>query len=101
MYAVIRRYEDAAKLIDIMERKPHEVDRVIASVPGFVAYHAIKSADTLVTISVCQEQSGTEETTRRAAEWVRANLEPGDVGAPEVTSGEAFINVGAGHTVGT
>jgi hypothetical protein len=99
MHAVIRRYTDATKLIDVMERKPHEVDREISTVPGFVAYHAIKSGDTLVTISVCQDQTGTEETTRRAANWVRANLEPGAVGAPDVTRGEVFINLGAAHTV--
>lgn len=100
MYGVIRRYTDAAKLIKAMANKPQEVERVISSVPGFVAYHAIQSGGSLTTITVCQDQAGTIETTRRAAEWVRANIESGAVGAPEVSAGEVFINLGAGQTVG-
>ena len=100
MHAVIRRYTDAAKFIEAMERKPHEVERVISTVPGFVAYHAIKSGDSLVTVTVCQDQAGLTETTRRAAEWARANLEPGAVRTPEVTTGEVFVNLGASQTVG-
>jgi hypothetical protein len=95
MYAVIRRYTDAGKLIDVMERKPQEVEQVLTSVPGFVSYHAIRDGDTLVTISVCKDERGAEATTRRAAAWVRDNVGPDAVGAPEVTVGEAFINLGS------
>ena len=94
MYAVIRRYTDAGRLIDVMERKPQEVEQVLTSVPGFVAYHAIRDGDTLVTISVCQDARSAEATTRRAAGWVRENVGSEGVGAPEVTIGEAFINLG-------
>jgi hypothetical protein len=100
MFAVIRRYTNASKLIEAMEQKPQEVERVIAGTPGFVAYHAIRTADTVVTISVCQDDQSAAETTRRAAEWVRENLPAGAVAAPEVTSGEAFINLHTGQTVG-
>jgi hypothetical protein len=100
MYAVLRRYANATKLIEEMDRRPQEVESIIGAVPGFVAYHAIRTGDTLVTISVCQDQTGTEETTRRAAAWVRENVGPGVVGAPDVTSGEVFINFGTPQTVG-
>ena len=83
-----------------MERKAHEVEQVLTSVPGFTAYHAIRDGDTLVTISVCQDEQGTQVSTERAAEWVRANVVPGSVGAPQVTSGEAFINLGSTAATG-
>lgn len=83
-----------------MQQKPQEVERVIGDVAGFVAYHAIRSGDTLVTISVCQDESSTADTTRRAAEWVRDNVPAGAVGAPEISSGDVFISLGAAHTAG-
>jgi hypothetical protein len=101
MYAVIRRYTGAARLIEALDRAPQEVERLMASVPGFVAYHAIRAGDTLVTMSVCHDRTGTDETTRRAAQWVRDNVPAGAVGAPEITVGEAFINVGVPQTAGT
>ena len=100
MYAVLRRYTKAAKLVEAMERRSQEVEQILSSVPGFVTYHAIRSGDTLVTVSVCRDQSGTDETTRRAAQWVRENVPTGAPGAPEITAGEVFIDFGASQKAG-
>jgi hypothetical protein len=94
MYTVIRRWADASALIDEMTRRPDEVERVITTVPGFVAYHAIREGNTLVTVSICQDRAGAEETTRQATQWVRDNLAAGSVGAPEVAAGEPFLSFG-------
>lgn len=101
MYAVIRRYTSAAPLIEAMDRASQEIERLMTAVPGFVAYHAIRTGDTVVTVSVCRDRAGTEETTRRAAEWVRDHLPAGAVGAPEVTAGESFVDFAAPQSAGT
>jgi hypothetical protein len=95
MHAVLRRYENASTLIDVMDRRSQEVERVISSVPGFVAYHAVRSGNTLFTLSVCRDRSGTDETTRRAAQWLRENVPTGAPSAPEISEGEVFIGFGA------
>ncbi len=95
MHAVIRRYANAAPLIEAMDRSPQEIERLMAAVPGFTAYHAVRSGDTLVTVSVCRDRAGTDETTRRAAEWVRDHVPAGAVGAPEVTDGDTFVSFAA------
>jgi hypothetical protein len=100
MHAVIRRYTGAATLMAEMDRRPEDIERVIAAVPGFMAYHAVRAGDTLVTVSICRDREGTEETTRRAAQWVRDNLPAGSLGAPEITDGEAFLNFAAPQAVG-
>lgn len=41
---------------------------------GFVADYAVRSGGGGVTITICEDQAGTRESTRRAAEWVRANV---------------------------
>jgi hypothetical protein len=101
MYAVIRRYTGAAKLIEALDRTPQEIERLMSAVPGFVAYHAVRAGDTLVTVSVCNDRTGTDETTRRAAQWVRDNVPAGAVGAPEITEGESFIDFAASQTRST
>jgi hypothetical protein len=100
MHAVIRRYTGAVALIEELDRKRQEVERLIATVPGFVAYHAVRIGDTLVTVSVCADRAATDETTRRAAQWLGDALPAGAVGAPEVTGGEAFLNFTASHARG-
>jgi hypothetical protein len=43
-------------------------------VPGFVNYAAVRSGEGGVTVTVCEEKAGTDESSRRAAEWVKENV---------------------------
>jgi len=70
MHATIRRWNAAAPLIAEIERRTQEVENIVSSTPGFVAYHAVKSGDTLISMTVCQDKNGTDEVNRRAAQWV-------------------------------
>ena len=94
MYAVVRRYSGASALNDLLAQRAQDVEQLLRDVPGFVAYSAIRAGDELATVTVCDDQAGTQESSRRAAEWVRQNLTGGTVGAPEITEGEAFIQFG-------
>ncbi len=93
MYAVVRRYTDASALSDVLVQHVDEIRTILASVPGFKAYHALRTADGgLVTMTVCGDQAGTQESSRRAAEWVRGNLPGISLAPPEITEGEAFLS---------
>ena len=93
MYAVVRRYTDANELSDALVQHLDEITSVLSSVPGFKAYHALRTADGgLVTMTVCEDQAGTQESSRRAAEWVRNTLAGLSLAPPEITEGEAFLS---------
>ncbi len=94
MHGVIRRYRGAAALGDALASRSQEVRDIIGGVPGFVAYYAVRAGDELATVTVCEDRAGTQESSRRAAEWVRQNLPGGAAGAPEVVEGEVFIQHG-------
>jgi hypothetical protein len=47
---------------------------LISGVPGFVSYAAVRSGDGGVTVTVCEDKAGTDESSRRAAEWVKENV---------------------------
>ena len=91
-HVVIRRWSGAAQLITEMERRKDEIEQLIRRAPGFGAYYAARTgADGLVSITVCDDKAGTDESSRLAREWVQQNVPGLTMGAPEVTDGEAFI----------
>ena len=92
MYAVVRKYMGASALIDAMASRSSEVEDLIGGVPGFLAYHAIRMSDGMITVTVCDDRAGTEESVRRAAEWVSQNVTGVTMSPPEVTEGEVFID---------
>jgi hypothetical protein len=94
MHVVVRRYSGASVLVDAMTQRQQEVRDLISTVPGFRAYYAARTTDGggAMTITICGDKAGTDESTRRAGEWVRANLAGASMNPPEVTEGETYIN---------
>jgi hypothetical protein len=92
MYAVVRRYTGASELIDQLARRRGEVEQLIRGVPGFIAYYALRAGDVFTSITVCEQRAGADESTQRAAGWVRENMPGVRMAAPEVTAGEVFID---------
>jgi hypothetical protein len=76
MYAVVRSYsgQGASELFDQLEQRNDEIEELIGGVPGFVSYTAVRSSEGGVTVTVCEDKAGTDESSRRAAEWVRDNI---------------------------
>lgn len=101
MYAVTRTYTGASALINALEQRHAEVERLISTVPGFVSYYAFRSGDGMVSVSVYDDKAGTEESTRRAREWVRENLPGAKMAAPQVNGGEVFLEFSAHTTAHT
>lgn len=99
MYAVTRTYTGASALINALEQRHDEVERLLTTVPGFVSYYAFRSGDGMVSVSVCDDKAGVEETTRRAADWVRENLSASGMNPPQVSTGEVFLEFAA-HPAG-
>lgn len=91
MYATVRRYQNAAALGDAMTSHSSDVKELISSVPGFVSYASSRDGDTVTSITVCNDKAGCDESTRRAREWVAANVKSA-IGAPEVSGGPVFLN---------
>lgn len=91
MYATVRRYKNAAALADAMTARSSEVNEIISGIAGFVSYFATRDGDTMTSISVFDDKTGCDESTKRAGEWVRANVNPLP-GAPEISGGEVFVD---------
>jgi heme-degrading monooxygenase HmoA len=94
MYATIRSYSGSPGLVDVLLEHESDVRQLITAIDGFRSYYLVRASDgEAVTISVFDDQSGGEESTRQAAEWVRENLADLSVSPPKVTEGEVVFSL--------
>ena len=92
MYVVVRSYsgQGASDLLDLLGQREEDVKNLISGVPGFVSYAAFRSGDGGMTVTVCQDKVGTDESSRRAAEWVKENLST-TANPPAITEGSTVL----------
>jgi hypothetical protein len=94
MYAVVRTYSGAgaSELFDLLGQREEDVKALISGVPGFVNYAAVRSGDGGVTVTVCEDKAGTDESSRRAAEWVKENA-GATANPPAITEGNTVLHI--------
>lgn len=95
MYAVMRSYSGpgAKELFDLLEERQAEVESIMRPITGFVGYTLIKTADGGVTMTVCEDKAGTDESMQVARDWVRANAADLGAGPPEVSEGPVVLHL--------
>jgi hypothetical protein len=91
MHAVIRHYRGNSQLMDVLAQNTDEVKRLIGGVSGFVTYALVRTADGGFSVSVFEDQAGTAESTRLAADWIRENAPEAAGSPPEIIEGETIL----------
>jgi hypothetical protein len=94
MHAVIRQYsgENASGLFDALEENKSDVEEVLRGVPGFVSYSLFRTPGGGVSATVCDDKSGTDESSRRAAERIKANISVA-VPPPVISEGDTILHL--------
>ena len=97
MHVVVRSYsgQGASELFDLLGEREEDVKDLISGVPGFISYAAVRTGDGGVTVTVCEDKAGTDESSRRAAEWVKENVSATTVNPPAITEGDAVLQFGS------
>ena len=92
MHVVVRSYagQGASELFELLEQREEEVTGIISSVPGFHSYVAFRSGDGGMTVTTCQDKAGTDESSSRAAAWVKENV-TASISPPSITEGDTFL----------
>jgi hypothetical protein len=93
MHVVIRSYsgQGSSELFDLLAQREEDVKELISGVPGFVSYAAFRSDGGGATVTVCQDKTGTDESSRRAADWVKENVNT-TVDPPRITEGDTVLD---------
>jgi hypothetical protein len=96
MDVVVRTYtgKGVKELFSLLEQRKADVEKLMRSVKGFESYTLARSSDGEggMSMTVCQNKAGTEESVRLAKDWIAKNAANIGVGAPKVSTGTIIIH---------
>ncbi len=94
MYTVVRQYTGpgASEIFDAIEGKKDEVERLIRGVPGFVSYTLLRTEDGGISVTVCEDKAGTDESVKVAADWVKGNVST-TTSPPTISEGNTILQL--------
>lgn len=95
MHAVLRTYSGpgARELFELLEQRKADVESLLRAVTGFRAYTILHTDDGGVTVTVCDDKVGTDESVHVARDWVAENAADLNVAPPAVTEGRVPLHV--------
>lgn len=95
MHMVIRTYsgQSGRQLAELLVEHRGEVETLLRGVPGLVSYTAAVTPDGGVTVTVCKDKAGTDESSRVAREWVARRGGGLHIALPVLVEGEAVIQL--------
>ena len=92
MFASIRKYNGAPTLADELVKRQDEIKAVLQPISGFHTYYLLKTSDGVVSMTVCEDKFGAEESNRVAAAWLKDKLPTFATRTPEISTGEIRIH---------
>ena len=91
MFASIRKYNGVPTLSDELVKHQDAIKSILQPIRGFHAYYLIKTTDGALSLTVCDDKAGAEESNRVAATWLKDKLPTFATRPPEMTTGEVRI----------
>ena len=96
MDVVVRTYtgKGSKELFSLLEQRKEDVEKLMRSVKGFESYTLARSGNGEggMSMTVCQDTAGTEESVRVAKEWIAKNAANIAVDTPKVSTGSIIIH---------
>lgn len=95
MHAMVRFYSGpgATELFKLLEERKEEVEGLIRGVSGLVSYNLVTTEEGGMTITVCQDKTGTDESLKVALGWLKENAAHLKVNPPGVSEGTVAIHL--------
>ncbi len=93
MFASILKYNGAPTLVDELLKKQDDIQSVLRPIRGFHSYFLVKTNDGAVSVTVCEDRAGADESNRVAATWLKDKLPTFATRAPEITTGEVLMHL--------
>ncbi|MGX5803713.1 hypothetical protein ACWGS9_21055 [Bradyrhizobium sp. Arg314] len=95
MHAVVRTFNGpgAKKLFDLLDAKKGDLEPLLRGVKGFAGYTLMRTGDGGLSVTVCQDKTGTDESVAIARDWVKKNAAETGVGSPTITEGSVILHL--------
>lgn len=93
MHAVVRTYsgDGARQLFDILEAHKSEVQSTLQKVTGIVSYTLLRTGDGGMSITVCNDKAGADESVRVARDWIKNNASGVSASPPDISEGAVIV----------
>jgi len=94
MHAVVRHYsgQGAHQLFSEIEAQLNGVEEAIRSVLGVVTYTLLRTDSGGISITICQDKAGADESVRVAAEFISKNCSA-QANPPVVSEGATILHI--------
>lgn len=95
MHAVIRTYSGkaATDLFDLLEKRKSDVETLMRPIDGFVSYHLVRTPGGGTSVTICQSKAGTDESVRKARQWIATNAAEIGADEPIVSEGPVIVHL--------
>lgn len=95
MHAVVRTYSGAGAraLFDILEEHKADVQSTLQKVTGMISYTLLRQGDGGMSVTVCADKAGTDESLRIAREWIAKNASNANASPPDVKEGTVIVQI--------
>ena len=93
MFASIRKYNGQPLLAEEIVKRQNEIKSILEPMSGFHAYYLIKTGDGALSMTVCDNRTGAEESNRVESTWLKDKLPTFATRAPELTTGEVRFHL--------
>jgi hypothetical protein len=100
MHAVVRTYsgKGARELFDLLESRKSDLETLLRPVVGFRSYALARTSEGGFSVTVADSKSGTDESIRRASEWIRENASGIGAAPPVIIEGPVIVELTAALT---
>jgi len=95
MHAVVRNYSGAGakRLFDVLEQRKADVETTLRKVHGLLSYTLLRTGDGGMSVTVCKDKAGSDESLNVASEWINNNASDVRASAPAVTEGSVVVQI--------
>lgn len=95
MHAVVRNYSGngAKQLFDVLETRKVDVETALRKVPGLVNYTLLRSGDGGMSVTVCKDKVGADESVKVASEWIKKNASNIKANPPVISEGSVIVEI--------
>lgn len=95
MHAVVRSYSGAGarQLFDILQERKADVEATLRKVPGLVSYTLLGTDDGGMSVTVCTDKAGADESLKVARDWIQKNASNAHANPPVVAQGSVIIQI--------
>ena len=95
MHAVVRNYSGAGaqQLFEVLEQHKADVEATLRKVPGLVSYTLLRTGDGGMSVTVCKDRAGADESVKVAREWINKNASSIQASPPAVMEGLVIVQI--------